>query len=393
MAITETNLQLKYKSMLGLNLINNTSDVDKPLSNTARNAIGGKLGLTGGILTGGITGTTGTFSNDVISNTTTPGYTGGISMLSLHTQLTSLETLISSISTSNNYITRGTTGTTGTTFPVKIPFSNTTIDQISNSSGSTGSIKSPYYICIGAYRPIAMTSINANYGFFGAWGIKRNAVDRSVWTNDWTFVTKLWFDPNLTTTDELPPYKCNKIVVKFGEDWDRWDKSGDINNRGDEGTTGAAYSDSNKNKYIIINNPTNTAIPFPSVTVSNMVAPNPNNPTTIAPFWTMFPDKMQSVSLISFRGGVYIVISYISRDNIIKIDFCLSDSNSLTTNVNSYISSTAFYDFTNNDTRPFHIYVNGGIPYWYFGMVLFNTSNESLTDYIKKYKTQFSIIY
>ena len=382
MAISETDLKLKYKSMLGLNLIDNTSDVSKPLSLAARNALNGKLGLTGGTLTGGITGTTGTFSNDVISNTTTPGYTGGISMLSLHTQLTSLKTQISTISTSS-----GMTGTTGTTFIVKIPFSNTSIDQISNSSGSTGSIKSPYYICIGAYRPIAMTSINANYGFFGAWGIKKSAVDRSVWTNNWTFVTKLWFDPN--ETDEPIPNKCNKIVVKFGEDWDRWDKGGDINNRGDEGTTGTASSDSNKNKYIIINNPTNTAIPLPSVTVSNMTTPNPNNPTTIAPLWTMFPDQTQSGT--NFRGGIYIVISYIVTTNTIKIDFCLSDSS--TTNVASYISATASYNFTTYDTRPFHIYVNGGIPYWYFGMVLFDNSNRGLNYYVQEYKNQFSIIY
>ena len=98
MAIYENDLQLKYKNMLGLKFVENTSDINKPLSLAARNALNGKLGLTGGTLTGGLTGTTGIFSNDVISNTSTSGYTGGISMLWLHTQLTSLQTQISLLS-------------------------------------------------------------------------------------------------------------------------------------------------------------------------------------------------------------------------------------------------------------------------------------------------------
>jgi hypothetical protein len=378
MSINEDNLKLKYKRMLGLFDVDNTSDENKPLSLAARDELAKKLGLSGGTLTGGLTGTTGIFSNNVISNTS--GYTGGISMLSLYTQLNSLSSQISALNGNIIYISQSSI------FPIKIPYSYDTIDQISNSNGDTGSTRSSYYKCNNLYISEAMTSMNSSFGFFGAWGIKRSVVNRNVWMNDWTFVTKLWFNSKLTIGS---PNICDKIVVKFGEDWDRWDNGSEgIINRGDEVTTGIASSDPNKNKYIIINNPTSTD--SSSVTVSNMATPNPNNPTTIALFWTLFPH----LTLSSSKGGVYIVISYNTTtvpSPTIKIDFCLS--NSLTTDVNSYISSTAFYDFRTNDTRPFHIYVNGGIPYWYFGMVLFNTSNDTLTNYIKRYKTQFSIIY
>ena len=381
MSINENDLKLKYKRMLGLFNVDNTSDENKLLGLAARNALTGKLGLSGGTLTGGLTGTTGIFNNDVISNLS--GYTGGISMLSLYIQLNSLSSQISALSGNINYISQSLI------FPVTIPYSYKTIDQISNSSGSTGSTRSYYYKCNDSYISDAMTSMNSRFGFFGAWGIKRSVIDRTIWMNDWTFVTKLWFNSKLTIGS---PNICNKIVVKFGEDWNRWDNGSEgIINRGDEVTTGIASSDPNKNKYIIINNPTSTD--SSSVTVSNMTNLNPDL-STIAPFWTLFPHQMQSVLGITFRGGVYIVISYNTTtvpSPTIKIDFCLSDSS--TTNVRSYITATADYNFRTNDTRPFHIYVNGGIPYWYFGMVLFNTSNDTLTNYIKGYKTQFSIIY
>ena len=376
MAIYENDLQLKYKNMLGLKFVENTSDINKPLSLAARNALNGKLGLTGGTLTGGLTGTTGIFSNDVISNTSTSGYTGGISMLWLHTQLTSLQTQISLLSSF-------TTITPNSLFPVKIPFSYTTIDQISNSSGSTYSTKSPYYVCIGAYRPIAMTSINSNYGFFGAWGINKNTVNRGIWTGNWTFITKLWFDSSPTT--EPSPNICDRIVVKFGEKWDRWDYGSEgVNNRGDQGTTGSDSTNPSENIYLMINNINNTTSPFPTVTPSNM-AISINNPTAIAPFWSQFPER----SVSNFQGGVYIIISY--NTSAVTINFCVS--NIATTNVITYISATTDINPLTNDRRPFHIYVNGGIPYWFFGMVLFKTSDDTLPNYIAEYKRQFKIIY
>ena len=375
MAITETELIQKYKKMLGLINVDNTNDVNKPLSLAARNALNGKLGLTGGSLTGALTGTTGIFSNDIISNTS--GYTSGISMLSLYTELTSLISLITSFRSQI---------TSTSEFPIAIPYSYTTIDQISNSSGSTGSTNSPYYICSDVYIPVAMTSMNTSFSFFGAWGIKRSVVDRNVWMNNWTFVTKLWFNPKLTKSS---PNICDRIVVKFGEDWDRWDKGSDgVNNRGDQYTTSI---DPNKNKYLMINNPTSTT----TVTLSNNMDPTSNNinAQTIAPFWTLWFMETDSVSGVVFNGGVYIVISYNSTSKNITINFCIATSGTSPSNITSYINANTSYDFGSFDTRPFHIYVNGGIPYWYFGMVLFNNSDRGLSYYVREYKRKFSIIY
>ncbi len=402
MSISETvSLQTKYKNMLGLGNVDNTSDALKPLSDAAKNALNRKLGLTGGTLTGGLTGTTGTFSNDVISNTS--GYTGGISMLSLYTNLQSLKTQIDSMSTN-------TVITTNTNFPVKLPYSYTTIDQISNSSGTTGSTKSPYYICLGHYRPIAMTSINADYGFFGAWGIKRSAVDRAVWQNDWTFITKLWFDPSATTGTSTPD-KCNRIVVKFGEKWDRWDNGSEgVNNRGDQGTTGADFLNPAENIYLMINNPTITSGAATGTELAASIhSPLSNmsvsidNPAALASYMRAYPNEQ----IGSFYGGVYIIISYNKTSEFITINFSVANTGTKVaagatgagqTNANSmsvatYISATTTIKPLLNDRRPFHIYVNGGIPYWFFGMVLLNYSNKQPIDYILEYKNQFLILY
>ena len=299
-------------------------------------------------------------------------------MISLYTQLQSLITQISSFSTSSILITKDTL------FPAIIPYSYATIDQISNSSGSTGSTRSPYYICNVGYRPIAMTSINASFGFFGAWGIKKSVVNRNVWINDWTFITKLWFDSTVSTNI------CNRIVVKFGEKWERWDNGSEgVSNRGDQYT---ASSDANENIYLMINNINNTITPLATVTVSNMNLLN-NNAVGIAPFWLKFP--YQNV-IDDYKGGVYIIISYNATTSIITINFCISDDIiSTTTNIISYISASTYSNLNPlaNDMRPFHIYVNGGIPYWFFGMVLFNNSNDTLNNYVQKYRDLFLINY
>ena len=54
-----------YKTMFGLTNVDNTSDVNKPISNATQTALNSKLNLTGGTLTGVLTGTTANFSNIV----------------------------------------------------------------------------------------------------------------------------------------------------------------------------------------------------------------------------------------------------------------------------------------------------------------------------------------
>ena len=65
-----------YKTMFGLTNVDNTSDVNKPISNATQTALNSKLNLTGGTLTGVLTGTTASFSGDVTAN--------GISISSLN---------------------------------------------------------------------------------------------------------------------------------------------------------------------------------------------------------------------------------------------------------------------------------------------------------------------
>jgi hypothetical protein len=65
-----------YKTMFGLTNVDNTSDLNKPISNATQTALNSKLNTTGGILTGDLTGTTANFSGDVTAN--------GISISSLN---------------------------------------------------------------------------------------------------------------------------------------------------------------------------------------------------------------------------------------------------------------------------------------------------------------------
>jgi hypothetical protein len=65
-----------YKTMFGLTNVDNTSDLNKPISNATQTALNSKLNTTGGILTGDLTGTTASFSGDVTAN--------GISISSLN---------------------------------------------------------------------------------------------------------------------------------------------------------------------------------------------------------------------------------------------------------------------------------------------------------------------
>jgi hypothetical protein len=76
MTTNEDTLKLIYKEMVGLGNVDNTSDLNKPISNATQTALNSKLNLAGGTLVGGLTGTTATFSGDVISK--------GISISSLN---------------------------------------------------------------------------------------------------------------------------------------------------------------------------------------------------------------------------------------------------------------------------------------------------------------------
>jgi hypothetical protein len=97
MTTIEDTLKLIYKQMVGLNNVDNTSDLNKPISNTIQTGLNSKLNLAGGTLTGGLTGTVATFSGDVISN--------GISISSLNSGKLNL---------AGGTLTGGLTGTTAT---------------------------------------------------------------------------------------------------------------------------------------------------------------------------------------------------------------------------------------------------------------------------------------
>lgn len=64
-----TDLINSYKKMFGLFNVDNTSDSQKPISDLTQAALDTKLSLSGGILTGGLTGTTANFSDQLTGTT------------------------------------------------------------------------------------------------------------------------------------------------------------------------------------------------------------------------------------------------------------------------------------------------------------------------------------
>jgi hypothetical protein len=66
------------KTMVGLNNVDNTTDVNKPISTATQTALDTKLNLSGGTLTGGLTGTTASFSGPITANGGT--FTGSVTM-------------------------------------------------------------------------------------------------------------------------------------------------------------------------------------------------------------------------------------------------------------------------------------------------------------------------
>ena len=97
MSVLENNLINTYKTMVGLSNVDNTSDLNKPISNATQTALDSKLNLAGGTLIGGLTGTVATFSGDLTAN--------GISISSLNSGKLNL---------AGGTLTGGLTGTSAT---------------------------------------------------------------------------------------------------------------------------------------------------------------------------------------------------------------------------------------------------------------------------------------
>jgi hypothetical protein len=111
MTTNEDTLKLKYKQMIGLFNVDNTSDLNKPISNATQTGLDSKLNLVGGTLVGGLTGTTATFSGPLIANGGITGTTARFSgMLNASGGLTGSNATFSGLINANG----GITGTTAT---------------------------------------------------------------------------------------------------------------------------------------------------------------------------------------------------------------------------------------------------------------------------------------
>ena len=354
-----------YKKMFGLSNVDNTSDEDKVLNNDEIAELSNKLNLIGGTLFGTVTGTNATFTNNLILNTSNTV----IKMDELLGLINTLKSQISSLSLSSNL-----TITPSSIFPIKIPYSLSTIDQIIDST--QGYTKSPYYYSTGSFRPFGMTNMNYSTNMFGAWSINYNTVHRNVWINNWTIVTRVWFSTEATN-----------ITIKFGEKWDRWDNNLDINsNNGDSQTFGSKTTSDKSNPaeniYVYIDYPMMGHLTTQKN--SNMTTIETENLLGLRSFWMKSPDVTTNVNSNTVYGGVYIIISY---DKIaITVKFCTSDGTiyySYKTNLNPLI----------NDRRPFQIYINRGVPIWYYGILLRNSQGNTSTDDITMFKNQFGLSY
>jgi hypothetical protein len=365
----DSAILLAYKKMFGLSNVDNTLDNDKVLNNAEIEELKNKLDLIGGTLIGNLFGTNATFTNDLTSNTSKTG----ITMVQLLELIQELKTQISSLSLTSSNLKI----TLNSDFPVKIPFSSSTIDQIIYPAETW--TKSPYYFSTGSFRPFGMTlamtignNIKYPYGREAiSWGINRNTVNRDVWTNNWTVVTRVWYS-------QAP----SGIAIKFGEKWDKWDNA--LNGNGNNGDFQTFYPDSNnltENMYLYI--------PYPmssnnSSYVSQMTLIETDYLSGLHSSWINSPDT--EIGIFNDKkiyGGVYIIISY----NTIRITIKLCSSNGTI-----YHSSKTNFNPLINDRRPFHIYSNMGFPIWYYGIVLSNTLNNNPIDDINMFKNQFSSI-
>jgi hypothetical protein len=341
-SVEDSTIITTYKKMFGLSNVNNTSDENKALNNAENTELKNKLDLIGGTLNGTLNGTNATFTDDLTSNTSnTP-----IKMIQLLRLMESLQTRISILSSSNLYIT------TTSQFPIKIPYSSSTIDQ-TNIWGSTT------YFFAESFRPIGMTIGDYNTSKYeGAWSIKYNTVDKDVWTNNWTVVTRVW----LTNTTD--------ITIKIGDKWNRWDNGIDgAGNYGKREAPSVDYNNPVENIYIVISRPTSAGT-VKEEAISNMSRIGLNELSSLAQYW-------------SISNGVYIIISYNQSDKLTTIKFCTSDGTSY------YIIKSNIPPNTNR--KPFHIYINGGVPIWNYGIVLNKILNSNPIDDITMFKNQFGL--
>jgi hypothetical protein len=287
----------------------------------------------------------------------------------LQIQISSLSLTSSSLTITSSSLTI----TLNSDFPVKIPFSSSTIDQVIYSAKTW--TQTPYYFSTGSFRPFGMTIGNQSGRMAITWGINRNTVHRDVWINEWTVVTRVWY---------LKP--VSGFVVKFGEKWDRWDTGLDgTGNNGDLQTFGPDVYIPQENMYMSINYPMSDN-PTSGDNIATMTTIGTSNLSGLKYYWLTSPDFVVATNPSSEKvyGGVYIIISY--DKTAITIKLCTSDGT-------VYYSTKTNYNPLTNDRRPFHIYSNVGIPVWYYGIVLTNTLSNNPIDDINMFKNQFSLLY
>ena len=357
----DSAIVLAYKKMFGLSNVENTIDIDKILNNAEIAELSNKLDLIGGTLTGALYGTNITFTNDLTLNTSDIA----IKMDELYELIQTLQSQISSLLLTSSILII----TSSSSFPIKIPFSSSTIDQIIYSANTW--TKQPYYFSTGSFRPFGMTHANQNGRVAVSWAINKNTVNRDVWKNNWTVVTRVWYTK-----------RASGISVKFGEKWDRWNTGSDgIANNGDTQVFSSDILIPTENIYIRVNYPMGDN---PTDNHSNMQVLETNNLLGLANHWMIYPEVTTIVNGQTVYGGVYIIISY--DKTAITIKFCTSDGT-------VYYYAKSVYNPLTNDRRPFHIYSNVGIPIWYFGIVLTNTQGNTPETDIQMFKDQFGLIY
>jgi hypothetical protein len=215
-----------------------------------------------------------------------------------------------------------------------------------------------------------MTVANKTDRMTTSWGINRKTVHRDVWTNNWTVVTRLWFQNN-----------APGIIIKFGETWERWDNGLlGISNYGGSEVDGIDINNPLKNLYITINNPSNN----PTFFNSHMTTIGTSILHKLIPVWLLSPNATTTIDGQNVYGGVYIIISY--DKTAITIKLCASDGI-------VYYSAKTNYNPLLEDRRPFFIYNDRGVPSWYYGIVLINTQGNTPQVDIEMFKNQFSSIY
>ena len=140
MSSLDNTLKNIYRNVVGLTNVDNTSDLNKPISSLTQTALNAKLSLTGGTLTGGLTGTTATFSGPITANG--GNFTGNITLPTISDITTNDNTASTTAfcqSMVNNKIstislTPGPTGATGLAGPQGMTGPTGTAGEFSNLS-------------------------------------------------------------------------------------------------------------------------------------------------------------------------------------------------------------------------------------------------------------------